>query len=382
MAGVAAAAPMGGLGVAPLVGVAGLVAAPVALARARRLGVSPAAWAGLVFLAWASLSYLWSPFERPDFALRLAFATPLYVAVFVLALSLSQPRREKVRAAMVFACAVCGALFLMEAATGGAVTRAHRAPDTPELEIWRNLGHGVSVLVVLAPVAVVSAALRGTGARLCVLVAVLGAVCGAFSFGLSANVLGLIGAGAGMLVAVVHPRLGVWVCGLVAAAMVLAAPLIGPLTAVVPFNLRTSMDISWELRLEAWRYVSSRILEKFLFGHGLDSARTISDQVVMRDITYAVVPLHPHNAGLHIWLETGLVGAVLASAVIGLATRQVARAPGLSRAQAAALCGVIGAYAAISFVSYGVWQEWWIATGFLALAGVAALDPRAPRPSA
>jgi O-antigen ligase len=63
------------------------------------------------------------------------------------------------------------------------------------------------------------------------------------------------------------------------------------------------------------------------------------------------LPLHTHNGPLQIWLELGLVGALLATALV-LALGWQATSPGSAGAFACAI--------AIASLSYGVWQGWWL----------------------
>ena len=85
--------------------------------------------------------------------------------------------------------------------------------------------------------------------------------------------------------------------------------------------------------------------------------------------------MHPHNAALQIWMELGLIGAVAAALV------WAAVFSGLSRprpsAPAAAACAATTAYLTFGAVSFGVWQEWWLALGAVcALISILVLRAR------
>ena len=119
--------------------------------------------------------------------------------------------------------------------------------------------------------------------------------------------------------------------------------------------------LSWSARLDVWRFVVARISAHPVRGWGLDASRLFPH----------IVPLHPHDAALQVWLELGAPGAVLAATFWGwLATRTGvlhARDPTLASCAA----GSLGAYLTIGALSFGVWQEWWLALGAIALALVA-----------
>ncbi|MGE0533281.1 MAG: O-antigen ligase domain-containing protein, partial [Hyphomonadaceae bacterium] len=92
--------------------------------------------------------------------------------------------------------------------------------------------------------------------------------------------------------------------------------------------------------------------------------------------TVPLLPLHPHNLSLQLWLETGVIGAALvAAALIWGAVRSARRS--LARVDAAALAGALAAGALIAHFSYGAWQEWWVAT----IIGAAGLLMRLRTPN-
>ncbi len=163
------------------------------------------------------------------------------------------------------------------------------------------------------------------------------------------------------------------------AASILLAPGYGLVARVVPQSVRAPLPDSWALRLEAWSYAAGRIGERPLVGWGFDASRTMTETITFDGADVPAMPLHPHNAGLHLWLETGLVGAALAAALVLAIARAVARAPGLTREQAVAACASAAAYAAMAQASYGVWQEWWVATIAWAAAASALTGPGAER---
>lgn len=88
--------------------------------------------------------------------------------------------------------------------------------------------------------------------------------------------------------------------------------------------------------------------------------------------------MHPHNATLHVWLETGAVGAVLLAAALVAMGGRIAAAPKLSRIQAMGVVWVFVAYVSLIVFSYGVWQEWHQGTVALAATSVFFLGAKRP----
>ena len=119
---------------------------------------------------------------------------------------------------------------------------------------------------------------------------------------------------------------------------------------------------SWAQRLRVWSFVSERIVERPWPGWGLEASRT-----------FAAVPLHPHNSGLQVWLELGLGGAVLFALIWLRVFESIARVARRDRTAAGGCAGAAGAYFTIGALSYGVWQEWWLATAAVVVAACTAL---------
>ena len=114
---------------------------------------------------------------------------------------------------------------------------------------------------------------------------------------------------------------------------------------------------SWAIRLGIWRFAVDRVVQHPLRGWGFDSARTFEP----------AIPLHPHDAALQVWLELGLPGALLVTALwLGLLR---CAASGPDRLQRATAAAGVTAYLTIGAVSFGVWQPWWLAVGVLAMLG-------------
>jgi O-antigen ligase len=145
-------------------------------------------------------------------------------------------------------------------------------------------------------------------------------------------------------------------------------------------------------RLTIWRFAGERILEHPLLGWGMDASRHIGNHgegvaVTLlnrttgeHELVYeAMLPLHPHNGILQIWLELGAVGAVLFLASV-LSVIGLIRAISQPFVRTAGCCAFAGALV-IFCVSYGAWQIWWLAAMWLAAAAVAAAEAAAiPRP--
>lgn len=132
------------------------------------------------------------------------------------------------------------------------------------------------------------------------------------------------------------------------------------------------MKNSTHHRLTIWKFTGERIAEHPLRGWGLESARDIpGGEDIIRPTRQdpgeeplttqeQMMPLHPHNLFLQWWLELGLPGALLASALVLAATRM---ASGLKDRWSMGLAfATLAVGFGISTVSYGAWQMWWSAS--------------------
>lgn len=154
-------------------------------------------------------------------------------------------------------------------------------------------------------------------------------------------------------------------------------------------------------RLLIWNYVTSEIERAPWLGHGFDSARSLPGGRQRVAISYCTVfdgftlppaellPLHPHNGALQMRLELGWLGAGAALiALVGLARRGLAQRErdGRGRDGRGDRSSRTGAglvwVAALPLVlfSYGLWQDWWVASLGLAAALVAAGRQRPETP--
>lgn len=374
---VAAAAPVvayvGNLGFAPLMALAGAASLPAAAGARGGRSAPLSVLLGVAVLAAAS--YGWGVVRPADFprygavealtALKLLLQLALYGA-FVTAAAALSPAQER-RAVLVLAVGftIMCALLLAEALGGATLYQwikreAHQAtrPDLARRNVARAAYAAVLVLwpAVLALRARrwgwVAAVLGGELLAAAVLlqvdapVAALAASGGAFLLVLRAGpgAARAIGAGAAALTAFA-PVLALWLTRLPG-----AGGHVGGLAKA-----------SWAARVAVWRFTAERIAERPLTGWGLDASRAFPGNI----------PLHTHDLALQVWLELGAAGAALAAAFWWLVFEGCARLRARDPALGATATGAATAYLVVGALSFGAWQEWWLALGALAAASVA-----------
>lgn len=116
-------------------------------------------------------------------------------------------------------------------------------------------------------------------------------------------------------------------------------------------------------RLELWSNVSLAIQEKLFFGYGIDTISTHKFNMGSEYFKDAYTP-HPHNAFLQIWYEFGLFGVLTTTALILCPFMRFKGCQFRTRSWAYSFYISI---LFIAFVSYGLWQSWWIGTLFFLL---------------
>jgi O-antigen ligase len=358
------------------------VAALVELGQAERIdALLPfrrwrAAWALVI---WALLSVAWS--INPEGALIEAakLAAEVWAGFFVLrfAAMLPEARRTRLLQAAAGGLALGAALALTDAFAGGRLTMWGRGKATFSRELYSRGAAVAGVLIVPLSIAL----LRLGRWRIVAPFALLAIAAVVILVAASAKLAlagGIVGAAAGLA-----SRRGLRL-------LAVAAILFG---TAMPVLARVELSPQWHCwlvgaktsaahRLAIWRFASSRVVEHPIIGWGLDASRVMPGGKAMVhlescpnpkggapavDTTGNILPLHPHDAPLQIWLELGLVGVTL---TVVLALWSVLRAEGVARngADRAIVAATALSLFAVQFVSFGVWQAWWICACLMAAA--------------
>jgi O-antigen ligase len=337
-----------------LLAVIGLFGLPVA--RLRREDM-PLAVVLLLLVAWAAASSLWSP-RRPEeledvVALKLGFQFVLYWAAWQGARRADPALRRLALRVFAWGLAAYGVLLLVEAFTGGAIYQTLRSavgdPIRPDLG-RKNLAHGSFVLALLWPVAAAAGWRGGAPWWLAVPMAAGSAVL-AQRFLSDAPVLAVGLAVAVGLLVWVWPRAAPKVLAAATAALVLLTPV--ALLALIQSGRPLNLPLSWSERVGYWTYAVERIAEHPLRGWGLDASRTFGP----------AIGLHPHNGAIQAWLELGVLGASLLALAWAAGFHRLVRDE--RSVVSAAACGSAAVYLFFGAVSFGLWQEWWLALGAL-----------------
>ena len=188
----------------------------------------------------------------------------------------------------------------------------------------------------------------------------------------AAMTLALIAGSALFVAGLILPRL----VSAASAAFVGLSTLVMPLLSaqagrLIDSGASASLPYSWEVRMYIWRFTHDQVLQKPIFGHGVESGREFEGTFELRGFTFEAISHHPHNFALQIWHDLGGVAAAFFAWVCFGVSLWLWRAKP-SRQAGAAFASALAAAWVVASLSYGLWQEWWLAT-LAVLAGLVCL---------
>ncbi|WP_300377906.1 O-antigen ligase [Henriciella sp.] len=197
---------------------------------------------------------------------------------------------------------------------------------------------------------------------------------------------GLVALGIGMTLAAIFQRYGFRILLGGVAVCIITAPVV--LSAAAPVVVKSELPLSSssKSRVFAWSLATQKVAERPITGHGIEASKewreTFADEpellklmeksTDLKDIPwqqYRILPGHPHNMGLQLWAEAGLVGVVMASIVLVLLAFALPPPASLGAPAAIATGGLIGTTFSLFSLSYSLWNEaFWANVALVAAA--------------
>ena len=367
----------GNLGFSVLMAAAGLASLAV-VPPERRRSVGMALLFGLLLLACASSAWsVWRPdlarLDKPRniqglTAFKLVFQLALYGSVVAAMVAVRRAAAKLGLTVLAVGLALVVAVVMIEFVGSERIYLGIKAAlhqtARPDLA-RRNIARAFYPLALLVWPVGLHLWRQGGRWRALAVFLLVGSMGGAGAFRVDAPFLALVAGGVAVAAVLRFGRPAV-IGGMAATiAYVLLAPLafVGHGAAGLAASGSAVAKASWGARLDIWRFTAGLIEQRPFLGWGLDASRSFP----------GLIPLHPHDAALQIWLELGAVGAGLVATFFAWMFVRIEllrlRDPPLAAAAAGSLCG----YLVIGALSFGVWQEWWLALGALTLVVFAAL---------
>jgi O-antigen ligase len=315
-------------------------------------------------LAWAAVTLFWTPdsVEGADTLYRL---TLLVIAGWLLADLVARALPATSEAAGLLARSMIGGLAVAAAVLAVEMLLDHPIVRTFEWD-WRPQGvrdhetnRGASLILMLAWLALPVALYRPLG-RAWTLLAAGAAVASFLLTESAASQLAALAGGGLLLVALAGPwlRRGAWV--LIVLAGVGAMPWFAQTAFDQGLHQAGAMPHTAQQRIHIWNYTSQWALERPLTGWGFDASQHLGNRGVEPAAGKTdVIPLHPHNGQLQIWLELGVGGALVLALWLGWLAWRIERTPAPWPPWFAA---AVGTAFVIAGIGYGAWQHQWIAS--------------------
>jgi O-antigen ligase/polysaccharide polymerase Wzy-like membrane protein len=379
--------------VAPVLGIAAAVALVNRVVRERDWPKPPLALLVLLggLFAYGALSTLWTV-DVPLGLRLLAQLLGLFVAGPVLldaAMRLRRDERDFFERAFVSGFLLGVVLLEFEIHSHAAIAEFFRSLDWvmrvigPQRPIlltgYFNRATTLVGLLAAPAAAIVDRRLGWQAALILALAALVPVLSGHSETARLAFLLGALAFAAARLA----PRHAATGLGILLALAILAAPLVlrSQVVGWTPAILTTPQKApSLEHRIAIWDFVTGKIAERPLIGWGLNSSRVIPGGHENFAQNAEILPLHPHDMALQLWLELGAPGALLGALMVLYVTRAAGRLKDRPAAQAFALAAIMAA-AVNGTAGYDLWHPWWISylwlTGAFATAALAKGRPEA-----
>ena len=375
----------GGLGFVPLVFLMGLAGLVFCL-LSRRFIFTKVQLALVVFTSYLCLSANWSPYEADIFITNynklLIMSIALYWSVYLFDLAAKKNSKKLITLILIMSFLEAIVLFV-DIKTQYSLTMVIETLYTSEDRLYRlvqtemNLGHAIIFLVLLlSPVLVFIFSRYPKYISLTVSVIIVSLI-------IFASILNHLAIGTFSVIAVllsmglgyIYPRFVPSFFIFISILAIILAPVLAYFSFLITEPGLTDFPMSWDHRFRMWGYCWNIISEHPFVGAGFDASRTFNDSFIAQDgRNLSLLSLHPHNLGVQIWTETGLVGAVLASIVLLSLIKPLKKITNNSKSSSA-YSGVIVASLTISLLTIGAWQLWWWSAVFLALGITKLVNP-------
>ena len=291
---------------------------------------------------------------------KLPMQLGLYALLAVLTAGLPAERLRRLKAPFVIGALLLAVVLLVEGVSGAGIYRTIREaigdPIRPDLAV-KNVAQATYALVLMYWPAL--RILLDQERKRAALLLTAGVLVPPFLLSAMAPLAAQLLSGLVWWFVRARPN-GAAVVGGALAVVTLAGPWAVLLAEPLFQMAEPHIGASWAARLEIWRFSAEQVLVHPLTGWGIDGSRA-----------FLPFMLHPHAAPLQLWLELGVVGAVLTAAFWALLIRRAGRV-GAHAVAAATVYFVVGA------LSFGVWQEWWL--GLATMTVIWSLVAAAPEP--
>jgi O-antigen ligase len=310
-------------------------------------------------LLWCAVASLWG-FDLADslvLVLRIAVIFAAGLLLWSIAGVLDDTARERIGRWFLIGIAITLAIMVAEVAFDFPLFRLLKGPAAEHGNQSFLLNRGATAMALLCWPGAAFLWQRGLDRAALALPLVVGVIL-VFLASLAA-ILGLAAGFVGAVAALGHRKAGRALLVLATVGALTAGPIIGKTFYSLGWHEADWLPASTGHRVEIWNDTVDWISERPVQGWGFDASRAIGKfKVRSVDTERQLMPLHPHNAGLQVLLELGLVGGAVVFVLLWFLAGRLETLPPPSR-----ICGqaLFMATLAVATVGFGLWQNWWLA---------------------
>lgn len=338
----------------------------------------------ILFVGWVASSALWSPAKilAGETAMRLTAMAVLGPMTVWACASGGVKDQAMVRRGLIAGLVISLSILSFEALSQATINKL-ASPEKDPLAIAGDLGRAATATLCLCWLGFLFL-LRTEVRRSLIAVFVITCFLLSTQFGTDLNAIGLVVGTCAALLALYFPRVAIGVLTGGCALLMILAPIVYPLVTKVVTALAPSgqLPLSYGRRAQMWEVAADLIAQKPLAGWGVGAGSTFDQVVRFGGYDWPLIQLHPHAAPLHIWLETGAIGAALASITIIAAGAAAIRVFGSNRAVASAFVGGATFLALNWAFSHAAWREWmWCSFAALTAYALMARSFYPPKPN-
>ncbi|WP_162200157.1 O-antigen ligase family protein [Kiloniella spongiae] len=326
------------------------------------------------FFGWISIASLWSinPIEALKLDLRLVGVTIAGLLLLNAVEAQGQETKRRIAKALLVGVILACIFLLVESLLNAPITKTIKGKELDATMNLSRFNRGASFLgISLWLVFVIYSKKFSFIWKLLFPILPLALLYFAPS---ESSLLAVVLAAVWYLAFCTFPKVGFRVLPVVLIISVLSMPLVTRYVEPL-YDAQSSQSIPFSAkhRFFIWDFVSSQILENPIRGWGFDSARDYPNNGVenyvhvnakgdQRALEGRIISLHPHNFALQVWLELGLIGAILVSIIIWmvfgyLKSRQLAE-----RIEIQAM--LVSTFI-VALLGYGIWQNRWFVMFFI-----------------
>lgn len=340
-----------------------------------KLSLNPLVLSVIIFSAWGILSSIWAIDNSYSLKSSLKFGFLIILSIFIIQ-ALSRAKMPDISKYIFFSFIIGGLFFLEEIFFDQQAWLLLRSilnpnPDTPYYPSLNNLNKGASFMVIFLWPVICLACLKYKNYIFPFILWSFAALTVFNLENMSASLALACATVTFIFVVMTKAKFNKLIMASVLLILCIKPVMISNIDPYKAIEDFPELPPSSVHRLLIWDFVAEKAAEKPILGWGMKSARKIpgSQDKMTLERTFVgreLIPGHPHSSILQIWLEVGLIGAILFLYAIYCLFKQIGSIKGVY-GNASANAMLVG-YIVIGLLSFDLFRVWWIAAGTISVS--------------